>query len=231
MLMLQTLCHVCKTLCLRRITRKADVVTLFAGVHAPFEGITPLPARDISKVVTALPQTISMEIFMTTANASGDHSLMVKLVEAQRDAYKWAYTYLQDRMRSIGRFGWAQDCDGEIEFRSSKPVANIASSSSASFKTTLFVALKSAGTVIVNGYEIDTQIDGDKVGKPDQVMLACCDDYTVFFTDQEIEIDVSGTAMVACKGDGPETPKAAVTFMVTVPLQRTFLLKSEGVEA
>lgn len=164
-----------------------------------------------------------------TTSASGDQSLLLKLAEAQRDAYRWAYGYLQDRMRSIGRFGWAMDCDSEIEFRSNKPVANITSGSSATFKTTFFVALKSAGTVIVDGYEIDTQINGDQVGKPDQVMLACCDDYTVFFTDQEIEIDGSGTAMVACKGDGPQTPRKAVTFMVTVPLQKDSLLKTEGV--
>lgn len=35
----------------------------------------------------------------------------------ERDAYKWAYEYLQDRMESIGRHGWAHDCDGEIEHR------------------------------------------------------------------------------------------------------------------
>jgi hypothetical protein len=32
-------------------------------------------------------------------------------------AYKWAYEYLQSRMESIDRHGWAHDCDGEIEAR------------------------------------------------------------------------------------------------------------------
>jgi len=32
-------------------------------------------------------------------------------------AYKWAYEYLQSRMESIGRVGWAHDCDDEIEAR------------------------------------------------------------------------------------------------------------------
>lgn len=32
-------------------------------------------------------------------------------------AYKWGYGYLQDRMRSLGRDGWAEDCDGEIAAR------------------------------------------------------------------------------------------------------------------
>lgn len=32
-------------------------------------------------------------------------------------AFEWAYRYLQDRMRSIDRPGWAEDCDGEIEWR------------------------------------------------------------------------------------------------------------------
>lgn len=36
---------------------------------------------------------------------------------AAAGAYKWAYEYLQDRMRSIGRDGWAEDCDGEIQYR------------------------------------------------------------------------------------------------------------------
>lgn len=29
-------------------------------------------------------------------------------------AWKWGYEYLQDRMESIGRDGWAHDCDDEI---------------------------------------------------------------------------------------------------------------------
>jgi hypothetical protein len=32
-------------------------------------------------------------------------------------AYKWAYEYLQSRMESLGRDGWAHDCDSEIEAR------------------------------------------------------------------------------------------------------------------
>lgn len=37
--------------------------------------------------------------------------------QAEIDAWKWGYTYLQDRMKSLGRDGWAHDCDGEIEAR------------------------------------------------------------------------------------------------------------------
>lgn len=37
--------------------------------------------------------------------------------EAAADAYRWGYGYLQDRMRSVGRHGWAADCDDEIEHR------------------------------------------------------------------------------------------------------------------
>lgn len=33
------------------------------------------------------------------------------------DAYKWAYEYLQSRMKSIDRHGWAHDCDSEIQAR------------------------------------------------------------------------------------------------------------------
>ena len=37
--------------------------------------------------------------------------------ERKATAYKWGYEYLQDRMRSIDRPGWAEDCDGEIQAR------------------------------------------------------------------------------------------------------------------
>ncbi len=37
--------------------------------------------------------------------------------ERKAAAYKWGYEYLQDRMRSIDRHGWAEDCDGEIAAR------------------------------------------------------------------------------------------------------------------
>jgi hypothetical protein len=38
-------------------------------------------------------------------------------LEAERDAYKWGYEYLQHRMHSIDRHGWATDCDDEIAAR------------------------------------------------------------------------------------------------------------------
>lgn len=46
-----------------------------------------------------------------------DWEKVAKHLEKERDAYKWAYGYLQDRMKSLGREGWAHDCDGEIEDR------------------------------------------------------------------------------------------------------------------
>lgn len=36
---------------------------------------------------------------------------------ARADAFAWGYGYLQDRMRSIDRPGWAEDCDSEIDHR------------------------------------------------------------------------------------------------------------------
>lgn len=46
-------------------------------------------------------------------------SLMVAppSLAAERDAYKWGYEYLQSRMESLHRYGWAHDCDSEIEAR------------------------------------------------------------------------------------------------------------------
>lgn len=41
----------------------------------------------------------------------------LKTLTDKADAYKWAYEYLQSRMVSIGRVGWASDCDDEILFR------------------------------------------------------------------------------------------------------------------
>jgi hypothetical protein len=51
-----------------------------------------------------------------TAVPSSD-AATVAVLTAERDAYKWAYGYLQDRMESLHRPGWAHDCDGEIEYR------------------------------------------------------------------------------------------------------------------
>jgi hypothetical protein len=39
------------------------------------------------------------------------------LMERTAKAYQWGYGYLQDRMNSIGRHGWAHDCDDEITHR------------------------------------------------------------------------------------------------------------------
>lgn len=38
---------------------------------------------------------------------------VAKMVEA----WKWGYEYLQSRMESLGREGWAHDCDEEIQQR------------------------------------------------------------------------------------------------------------------
>ena len=38
---------------------------------------------------------------------------------AQAAAWKWGYEYLQERLKALGRDGWAHDCDGEIEARAS----------------------------------------------------------------------------------------------------------------
>lgn len=41
----------------------------------------------------------------------------IEVLRAQVAAYRWAYQYLQERMKSLDRHGWAHDCDGEIEYR------------------------------------------------------------------------------------------------------------------
>lgn len=41
----------------------------------------------------------------------------VERLRAEVAAWRWGYRYLQDRMRSLDRHGWAEDCDGEIEAR------------------------------------------------------------------------------------------------------------------
>lgn len=46
-------------------------------------------------------------------------------------AYKWGYGYLQSRMESLDRHGWAHDCDGEIEARISDGKAQQAPAQSA----------------------------------------------------------------------------------------------------
>lgn len=47
----------------------------------------------------------------------------IERLRADAAAHKWGYEYLQDRMRSIGRDGWASDCDGEIEARINAAIA------------------------------------------------------------------------------------------------------------
>lgn len=44
-------------------------------------------------------------------------------------AWKWAYEYLQDRMISIDRHGWAHDCDDEIQFRIKNAIVQTTSTS------------------------------------------------------------------------------------------------------
>ncbi len=54
----------------------------------------------------------------TTASASVQGVMGAEVVPAaEAAAWKWGYEYLQSRMESIGREGWAHDCDGEIQFR------------------------------------------------------------------------------------------------------------------
>ena len=38
----------------------------------------------------------------------------IQRLEAEAAAWRWGYKYLQDRMHSIDRHGWAEDCDSEI---------------------------------------------------------------------------------------------------------------------
>lgn len=74
--------------------------------HRKVLWVTGAPAEylDMLKAVESDPETPS--------NWDSIHALNQAVGEAA--AYKWAYQYLQDRLRSVGRHGWAHDCDGEI---------------------------------------------------------------------------------------------------------------------
>ena len=63
------------------------------------------------------PQVLSTAPIATERSAMGAEPVDVSELQATAAAYKWAYGYLQDRMRSIGCESWAADCDGEIEDR------------------------------------------------------------------------------------------------------------------
>ena len=54
---------------------------------------------------------------MVAALIAEKNSPEIRLQTARAGAYKWGYDSLQDRMTSLGRHGWAHDCDSEIEFR------------------------------------------------------------------------------------------------------------------
>ena len=61
--------------------------------------------------------TYSGRIDMNTPPRPLSQPVQPTVSDARGDAYKWAYEYLQNRMETLGRDGWAHDCDGEIESR------------------------------------------------------------------------------------------------------------------
>ncbi len=69
--------------------------------------------------IRALPASPVMVLKSEDAAAQEIEALkrQLALANAKVEANKWGYEYLQDRMKSIDRPGWAHDCDGEIQAR------------------------------------------------------------------------------------------------------------------
>lgn len=107
----------------RQLTGKLTDSTRMT-IHAQAEAIQAGLARDAANLaaraqnaklmaLTDHPEGLKLlgEVMAKCAPTS------VKRIKAERDAYKWGYAYLQDRMHSLDRHGWAIDCDSEIEVR------------------------------------------------------------------------------------------------------------------
>lgn len=71
--------------------------------------------RRIAELEAAL-QSEKDEVFRLQCSHSALYARVQEL-EAERDVYNWGYEYLQHRMHSIDRHGWAIDCDDEIAAR------------------------------------------------------------------------------------------------------------------
>jgi hypothetical protein len=88
-------------------------------LHRPFEGVRE---GDSERQITLYAEAVQREFMRINgaalaATPSQGDALDAKRLATERDAWKWGYEYLQSRMESLGRHGWAHDCDGEIEAR------------------------------------------------------------------------------------------------------------------
>jgi hypothetical protein len=79
------------------------------GMHGPV-------AKQLAERATAYKATSRYSDTVSDGGMdprNGDDAKMRREIAA----WKWGYAYLQDRMRSLDRHGWAHDCDDEIEQR------------------------------------------------------------------------------------------------------------------
>jgi hypothetical protein len=92
------------------------------------------------------------------------------------------------------------------------------------YKTTLFVALASAGVTVVNGFEVDQIHTTMARGlMPGQQRLDLSDGETFLFVeDQQIEVNDGDSSFVDFHGHNH-----AISFMVAVSMEERHLIKEQ----
>lgn len=96
---------------------KAIEESLPSEIAAPQQGKTPITDAYRAAMAHSSPNDYLHRI-EKLERALAESQARLAAAERERDAWKWGYSYLQDRMKSIGREGWAHDCDDEIRARS-----------------------------------------------------------------------------------------------------------------
>lgn len=92
------------------MTTKEDVIDLINRSGLKIEWMITDDNQEIECVVDEYDGYPPLENIMQ----------VISSVQKEAAAYRWAYEYLQSRMNSIDRHGWAHDCDEEIQYRISK---------------------------------------------------------------------------------------------------------------
>ena len=85
------------------------------------------PARSGWSLAREQAGTVVADLVRLSSDASAPNEALGADAAAVA-AWKWGYEYLQRRMASLGREGWAHDCDEEIAFRIAQGIVPAATS-------------------------------------------------------------------------------------------------------
>lgn len=132
------LCRAVTSLCCERKAAPSETGATDLGGLDPVDNLLGVIADikagqanavDVETCERVVGQIQTLQRELAEAKAERDrvvatHKGLMQAVEARAEAaeraaaaYKWGYEYAKDRLKSIGRDGWANDCDSEIEAR------------------------------------------------------------------------------------------------------------------